>query len=272
MKKPIVIATTIQKGGVGKTTTCESLAAAFVQKGLKTLVIDMDPQTNASQHCGVDLEDAETPFLTMYEVLSPTQKTKHRLSECIQHCESFDLAPASAEMASLEMELAGKFQVNALKKAINQDPSITENYDIILIDSGPTQGLVTTNILCASDFCLFPTHCSIDGRNAVLTMYESVLEMKENFNPDLDILGIVITQYERVTKVGKQTKQEIEEIGAGLNLRVFGTPIRQCAAVEKAKAATKNVIAFDPKCAAAQDYMALAEEIISALSEKGSEL
>ena len=269
MSKPIILAIANQKGGVAKTTTCESLAAAFTAKGLKTLLIDMDPQTNASQHCGFDLSVADTPFLTMYEVLSPTQKGATSLSECIQHCPSFDLAPACSEMAALEIELSAKLSVKQLAKAIRNDPVVMDTYDVIVIDGGPTQGMLTTNILCAANFCLIPTHCSIDSRNAVLTMVETIRDIKSEFNESLDTLGIAITQYERVTKVGQKTKSDIYEIGKELNLHVFSTEIRRCAAVEKAKDANTNVIAFDHTCAAAVDYMNLADEMIAAFREKG---
>lgn len=269
MTKPLILAIANQKGGVAKTTTCESLAAAFTAKGLRTLLIDMDPQTNASQHCGFDISVADTPFLTMYEILSPTRKSVTLLSECIQHCESFDLAPASNEMAALEIELSAKLSVKQLAKAIRNDPNVMGTYDVIVIDGGPTQGMLTTNILCAATQCLIPTHCSIDSRNAVLTMYETIQDIKSEFNPELDTLGIAITQYERITKVGRETKEEVYEIGRQLGLQVFSTEIRRCAAVEKAKKAESNVVAFAPTSAAAVDYMNLADEIIAALKEKG---
>lgn len=273
--KPVTIAPANQKGGVAKTTTSESLAAAFTERGLKTLLIDMDPQTNASQHCGFDLTLAEEPFLTMYDVLSPLVKKPVSLSACIQHCKKFDLAPASGEMASLELEFAATptlaaSAANRLSRAIRKDATVMSTYDVIVVDGGPTQGLLNMNILCAADYCLIPTECTTDSANAIATMIKTIQEIQNNeLNTRLDLLGIAIVKYQSVTKDGQKTLQEIREAGQQLGIRVFNTLVRYRAAVERAKRAGMSIFDYAPRCDTAADYMSLADEIISVLNLKG---
>ena len=273
-KKPIVIAVANQKGGVAKTTTCESLAAAFGMLGKNVLVIDMDPQTNLSRHCSLNkalVDGTPDDFYTMYNVLSPTANPKIQLSGCIKHFDSFDIAPASAEMSSLDMEFTKKIltAMTHLRNSIQSDAAVQEHYDIILIDSGPTMNLLNTNVLVAADYCLIPTQCSVDGRDGVLAIYQSVMEVKQGFNPELSILGIAITQYEPRPIASRETKAEVLLMGTELQIPIFQPEIRKCAAVEKAHRAGKTVIAFDASSTAARDYADLAENIIHVIEKKG---
>lgn len=268
MGKPIIISVMNQKGGVAKTTTTENLCAAFTLKGYKTLLVDMDPSANATTHCGYDPQYADPPILTLYEVLSPLEKHPVAISQCILHCESFDLAPASKTMSTLDAELASRLAFKQLAKAIRNDPNVMA-YDIIVIDCGPVHGMLHTNILCAANYCLMVSDCSIDGRDALEPTRDAVLEVRDNLNDALKILGVAITKYEQVTKDGQVTKNEIYQFGEVLGEKVFDTKIRQSAAVAKAKRAHKTVIAFAPKSNTSIDYMNLADEIISELREKG---
>lgn len=273
-KKPTVIAIANQKGGVAKTTTCESLAAAFGNLGKQVLVIDMDPQTNLSRHCALNkalVDGTPDDFYTMYNVLSPIATPKIPLSECVKHFDTFDIAPASAEMSSLDMEFTKKIltAMTHLRNAIQSDAVVMDRYDIILIDSGPTMNLLNTNVLVAADYCLIPTHCSVDGRDGVVAMYQSVMEVKQGFNPNLSILGIAITQYESRPIASRETKAEVQLMGAELHLPIFQPEIRKCAAVEKAHRAGRTVISFDAASTAALDYANLAANIITAIEKKG---
>lgn len=273
-KKPIVIAVANQKGGVAKTTTCESLAAAFGRLGKKVLVIDMDPQTSLSQHFSLNkslVDGTPEDFHTMYDVLSPIANPKIRLSECIKQFDNFDVAPASAEMSSLDMEFTKKIitAMTHLKTAIQSDEAVQSHYDIILIDSGPTMNILNTNVLVAADYCLIPTQCSRDARDGAVAMYQSVMEVKQGFNPNLSILGIVITQYERWLTSTQKNLADLMLMSSEFHIPIFQSKIRRCAAVEKAHDIEKTVVDFNAASAAAKDYTDLAENIISAIEKKG---
>ena len=269
-KKPIVIAIANQKGGVAKTTTCESLASALGKSGKNVLVIDMDPQSNISKHCGLDKSIvANTPedFPTMYDVLSPVARPQIPLSKCVKGANGFDVAPACTDMASLEMQFMSQIltSMTHLKEAIQSDAAVQECYDFILIDCGPMMNLLITNVLVASDYCLIPTQSAVDAVGGILDMYKLVMQVKSGYNPNLTILGIAVTQYDGRLIPQRKSREDINTISSQLQIPVIGPEIRQSVAVDKAHHGGETVITFDPNSTTARDYTALAENIMNAI-------
>ena len=248
--KARVIAFANQKGGVAKTTTTLNLAAAFAEEGHRVLCIDMDPQGNLTMSQGIDPDSLET---SMYDVLV------HDLSirEVIRKRE-IDIACASIDLAGAEIAMSTKIgRERSLDKALRP---IAEDYDFICIDTPPSLGLLTINALTAADKVIVPVQCEYLSMRGLIQLQNTLSMIRENLNPDVDIMGILPTMVDSRTLHAKEAIQILEE---NFGDRVFGARIRKTIRFAEAPVKGMSVLKYDPSGTAADAYRQLAKEVLS---------
>ena len=219
-----------QKGGCGKTTMANEMAAGLVKEGYRVLAIDMDPQGNLSNSAGAVMSSIQTTeHPTMYEVLKETVPAV----DAIQHCKNYDIIPANLFLANAEMELVSKTgREMILRKAMK---SIRPLYDYVIIDTPPSLGILTINAFTASDAIIIPLLPDLYAIEGMVKLTESVNVVQEYFNPTLTVSGIVLTQFENQTN-SSQTLTEIANNAAErLEVKPYKTRIRKAAAVRDAR-------------------------------------
>jgi chromosome partitioning protein len=248
--KARVIAFANQKGGVAKTTTTLNLAAAFAEEGHRVLCIDMDPQGNLTMSQGIDPDSLET---SMYDVLV------HDLSirEVIRKRE-IDIACASIDLAGAEIAMSTKIgRERSLDKALRP---IAEDYDFICIDTPPSLGLLTINALTAADKVIVPVQCEYLSMRGLIQLQNTLSMIRENLNPDVDIMGILPTMVDSRTLHAKEAIQILEE---NFGDRVFGARIRKTIRFAEAPVKGMSVLKYDPSGTAADAYRQLAKEVLT---------
>ena len=245
-----VIAFANQKGGVAKTTTTLNLAAAFAETGHRVLCVDMDPQGNLTMSQGIDPDSLET---SMYDVLV------HDLSirEVVRKRE-IDIACASIDLAGAEIAMSTKIgRERSLDKALRP---IAEDYDFICIDTPPSLGLLTINALTAADKVIVPVQCEYLSMRGLIQLQNTLSMIRENLNPDVDIMGILPTMVDSRTLHAKEAIQILEE---NFGDRVFGARIRKTIRFAEAPVKGMSVLKYDPSGTAADAYRQLAKEVLS---------
>ena len=247
-----VIAITNQKGGVGKTTSAINLSAALAEANQKILLVDFDPQINATAGVGVELGDDDK---TIYDAIHDKTKTKDIIiNDVIQN---MDLLPGAIELSGLETELLNKpNRESELKKVIEQ---IKEDYDYVIIDCPPAVGILTVNALVASDACIIPVQCeyfSLEGLNQVLNAIELV---RSNMNPSLKIEGLLFTMYDARTRLGQDVVSVVKN---NMKVKVFETMIPRNIRLAEAPSNGKSILEYDSASVGADRYRKLASEIL----------
>ena len=247
-----VIAITNQKGGVGKTTTAINLSAALAEANQKILLVDFDPQINATAGVGVELSDDDK---TIYDAIHDKTKTKSIIiNEVIQN---LDLLPGAIELSGLETELLNRpNRESELKNVIDQ---VKNDYDYVIIDCPPAVGILTVNALVASDACLIPVQCeyfSLEGLNQVLNAVELV---RSNMNPSLKIEGLLFTMYDARTRLGQDVVSVVKN---NMKVKVFETMIPRNVRLAEAPSNGKSILDYDSASVGADRYRKLASEIL----------
>lgn len=248
MGKIICIAN--QKGGVGKTTTAVNLAACLAEEGKKTLLVDMDPQGNASSGLGV-----RAGKKTVYEVLlgdctldSVMEKTKQK---------RLWVAPSDIRLAGAELELANlerrEFRMRAALEPVRKD------YDFLIIDCPPSLGLLTINALTAAQSVLIPIQCEYYALEGVTALMNTVQRVKRSLNPGLEIEGVLLTMLDGRTNLGLQVVAEVKK---HLKQAVFKTTVPRNVRLGEAPSHGLPIHMYDPRSTGAEAYMALAKEVI----------
>jgi chromosome partitioning protein len=248
---PRVLAVANQKGGVGKTTTSVNLGAALAELGFRVLVIDLDPQGNATTGLGIDARNFE---LSMYDVLMRDSS----LEDCVEPTSMKNLfvAPATIALAGAEIELVPAFSRELkLKRAIE---SVIDDFDFVLIDCPPSLGLITVNALAAADEVLVPIQCEYYALEGLSQLMRNVHLVASNLNPRLDISTIVLTMYDARTKLADQVATEVRDHFGNKVCRIV---IPRTVRLSEAPSFGQPITAFDPASRGAIAYRELAKEV-----------
>lgn len=253
---PRIIAVANQKGGVGKTTTAINLAAALVETGMRVLVVDLDPQGNASTGLGIEPQDRD---LTTYDLLVDDAP----LTEVIRETEIDDLCviPATVDLSSADIELfANEKRSFLLHDALRQTAIDEYDWDYVLIDCPPSLNLLTVNAMVAAHSVLVPLQSEFFALEGVSQLLLTVREVRQTANPNLRIEGIVLTMYDRRNNLSQQVEQDARD---NLGDLVFKTVIPRNVRVSEAPSFALPVLNYDSTSLGAKAYRALANEMIA---------
>lgn len=247
-----IIAVANQKGGVGKTTTSVNLAACMAAKRKKVLLVDCDPQGNASSGFGVEKSALDK---TIYHVLIDNEP----VSEVIQKTEfKVDILPANIELAGAEVELVAAIsRETRLKKALD---TVRDKYDYILIDCPPSLGLLTLNSLAAADSVIMPIQCEFYALEGVAQLMKTIELVRSNLNAKLAVEGVVMTMYDSRTKLAEQV---VDEVRNSFDTAVYKTMIPRTVRLSEAPSFGQPILYYDKKSKGAEVYMKLAKEVIA---------
>ena len=257
-----IIAIVNQKGGVGKTTTSINLSASLGILGKKVLMIDLDPQGNATTGVGIDKRGIDN---SIYELL--TMKTT--IDKAIVKTKSVNLSiiPAYLNLAGVEMELIelerkykdSNMKFNRVMRLKDELYKVKDNYDYILIDCPPSLGILTTNALAAADSVLIPVQCEYYALEGIMQLINTVMLAQRKVNPNLDIEGVLLTRLSVNTNLGLEVISSIKEF---FKERVYDTIIPRLIKLAEAPSHGKTILDYDPRGKGTKAYINLAKEVI----------
>ncbi len=246
-----IVSVVNQKGGVGKTTTSMNLAAFLADFGKKVLLVDLDPQGNASSGLGLIPQELEG----IYEVLVGSRKAEEVIVPTA-HPNLF-VIPANADLAGSQVELVNEF--NRERKLQQALASVRDNYDYVFVDNPPSLGILTINGLVASDSVLVPVQAEYYALEGLGQLLQTVTLVKDNIKPELEVMGAVITMFDPRTNLANQVLQELYKHFPG---KIFRSVIPRSVRLAEAPSYGKSIIHYDPYSKAAKAYERLAKEFL----------
>ncbi len=250
-----VLAIVNQKGGVGKSTTAVNLGASLAERGKKVLVVDIDPQGNATSGVGVDKSNLEKCIYTLLVEEVPINEIIVETS-----LENLDLVPATIELAGAEIELVSSFSREVkLRRALEQ---VNDNYEFTIIDCPPSLGLLTLNALAAAEKILVPIQCEYYALEGLGQLMQTIKLVQNHLNPELEIAGVIMTMFDSRTNLSQQV---IEEVKNFFKEKVYGTVIPRNVRLSEAPSFGLPISLYDPRSKGARAYQELAEELLSRL-------
>ncbi len=253
-----IISFSNQKGGVGKTSTCVNLSAGLALKGKKTLLIDMDPQGNATTGLGFSKSELTN---SVYNVLIDDLPASSAIHKTM--VENLDILPASIDLAGAEVELV--YLKNREKRLRAKLDAVKDNYDFIMIDCPPSLGLLTINALSASNSVIIPIQSEYYAMEGLSQLMNTIKLVVKHLNPELVIDGVVVTMYDGRALISKQISAEIHKF---FGKKMFNTVVPRNIRVSEAPSHGVPVMIHDPRCNGAKAYVALADEFLQRESKK----
>jgi chromosome partitioning protein len=247
-----IIAIASQKGGVGKTTTAINLGACLAQESRRVLLVDMDPQGNATSGVGVNGNDQRN---TSYEVLIGQAEAKDAIMPTA--LASLDVLPTGQRLSGAEVELVGMMARETRLKTVLA--KVRDEYDYILIDSPPSLGLLTVNSLTTSDSVLIPLQCEYLALEGLTQLITAIRLVQDHLNPSLRIEGVLLTMYDARLSLSKQVADEARKFFSD---RVYKTVIPRNVRLSEAPSFGKPIVLYDPHSSGAESYRELAREVL----------